>query len=156
RGAEVDGLLRRAALTVDGRCGGLDRKPLLEPRVARDVERLLAELLHAACDHVLNLRRIDARARDQLRVGAPDGVGWMGVLVVAFLDVSALDRGAHCFDDHDLAALLCHLLGSPEVGVRARRRESYPDRLASQPKARADRVAAAWRNGSPSPEAVPS
>ena len=45
RGAEVHGLLGRAALAVDGRGGRLDRQPLLQPGVARDVEALLAELL---------------------------------------------------------------------------------------------------------------
>ena len=69
RGAEVDGLLGRAALAVDGRRGGLDRQPGLQPGVARDVERLLAELLHAAGDDVLDLGRVDAGAVEHLRVG---------------------------------------------------------------------------------------
>ena len=64
RGAEVHGLLRRAALAVDGRRGGLDRQPGLQPRVARDVPGLLADLLDAAGDDVLDLgRRRSRRAR---------------------------------------------------------------------------------------------
>ena len=35
---------------------------LLEPRVTRDVEALLAELLHATGDHVLDLGRVDSYA----------------------------------------------------------------------------------------------
>ncbi len=56
-GGEVHGLLGRAALAVDRGGGRLDRQPGLEPGVAADVEALLAELLHAAGDHVLDLGR---------------------------------------------------------------------------------------------------
>ena len=66
RGGEVDRLLGGAALAVDRRAGRLDRQALLQPRVARDVEALLAELLDAAGDHVLDLGRLDARALDHL------------------------------------------------------------------------------------------
>ena len=59
--AEVDGLLGRAALAVDRRRRRLDRQALLQPGVAGDVEGLLAELLHAAGDDVLDLGRVDAR-----------------------------------------------------------------------------------------------
>ena len=62
RGSEVHGLLSGAALAVDRRCGGLDREAGLEPGIAADVEALLAELLHAAGDHVLDLGALDARA----------------------------------------------------------------------------------------------
>ena len=61
RGGEVDGLLAGAALAVDGGRGGLDREPGLEPGVAGDVDALLAELLHAAGDDVLDLGGLDAR-----------------------------------------------------------------------------------------------
>ena len=61
RGGEVDGLLGRAALAVDRRRRRLDREALLQPGVARDVEGLLAELLHAAGDDVLDLAGVDAR-----------------------------------------------------------------------------------------------
>ena len=53
--AEVHRLLRRAALAVDRRRSGLDREALLQPRVARDVERLLADLLDTPRDDVLDL-----------------------------------------------------------------------------------------------------
>ena len=69
RGGEVDRLLGGAALAVDGGRRGLDRQPGLEPGVAADVDRLLAELLHAAGDDVLDLGGIDPGAVDQLRVG---------------------------------------------------------------------------------------
>ena len=49
-GGEVDRLLRRAALAVDRRRRRLVGQARLEPRVAADVERLLAVLLHAARD----------------------------------------------------------------------------------------------------------
>ena len=61
RGGEVHGLLGRAALAVDRGRGRLDRQPGLEPGVAADVEHLLAELLDAAGDDVLDLGGVDAR-----------------------------------------------------------------------------------------------
>jgi hypothetical protein len=105
-GAEVDGLLSRAALAVDGRGGRLDRQALLQPRVAGDVEGLLAELLHAARDDVLDLGGIHAGAAQNLGVGLAEEVGGVGVLVVALLLVAAADRRANGLDDDDLAALL--------------------------------------------------
>ena len=54
-GGEVDGLLGGAALAVDGGARRLDRQTGLQPGVAGDVEALLAELLDAAGDHVLDL-----------------------------------------------------------------------------------------------------
>ncbi len=66
RCGEVDRLLGRAALAVDGGRGGLDRQAGLEPGVAADVDRLLAELLDAAGDDVLDLGGVDAGAVDQL------------------------------------------------------------------------------------------
>ena len=64
RRGEVDGLLAGAALAVDGGGGGLDRQPGLEPGVAGDVDALLAELLDAAGDDVLDLGGLDARPLD--------------------------------------------------------------------------------------------
>src|SRR5262249_33377084 len=90
----------------------LDRQPLLQPRVARDVEALLAELLHAARDDVLDLARVDPRAVEHLGVTAPEEVVRMDVLVVALLRVPAPDRRAHGLDDDDLSALLTHGSGS--------------------------------------------
>ena len=106
RGAEVDGLLRRAALAVDGGRGGLDRQALLQPGVARDVERLLAELLHAAGDDVLDLGGVDAGAIEDLRVGLAQQVGRVGVLVVALLEMPAADRRADGLDDDHFTTLL--------------------------------------------------
>ena len=105
RGGEVDRLLGRAALAVDGGAGGLDRQARLQPGVAGDVEALLAELLDAAGDHVLDLQRVDAGALDHLRVALGQQRVGVGVLVVALLLVPAADRRADGLDDYDLAAL---------------------------------------------------
>ena len=111
---EVDRLLAGAALAVDGGRRRLDRQAGLEPGVAGDVDPLLAELLHAAGDDVLDLGRVDPGALDQLGVGLGEQVGGVDVLVVALLLVPAPDRRAHRLDDHDLAApelavpVLCH------------------------------------------------
>ena len=74
---EVRGLLRRAALAVDG---GADRRlgeAGRERRVAADVERLVADLHDAAHDHVVDQRRVEVVALDERaqRVrGEVDGV----------------------------------------------------------------------------------
>src|SRR5690606_4732096 len=103
-GAVVDGLLGRAALAVDG-CGrGLHRQAGLEPGVAADVERLLAELLHAAGDDVTGLRRVDTAALEELAVGPRQQVRGVQVAVVALLRVAAADRRPHRLDDYHLAA----------------------------------------------------
>ena len=58
----VHGLLARAALAIDGRRGGLDGQTRLEPGVAGDVDALLAELLDATTDDVLDLLGVDPGA----------------------------------------------------------------------------------------------
>ena len=64
-GREVRRLLRRAALR-SRRCGrDREREARAEPRGARDVERLLADLAHAAADDLTDERGIDARPFDR-------------------------------------------------------------------------------------------
>jgi hypothetical protein len=104
RGAEVHGLLGGAALAIDGGGGGLDREAGLEPGVAADVEGLLAVLLHAAGDHVLDLLGGDPGAVDQLREGLGQQRVRVRVLVVALLGVPAPDRRPHGLDNHYLAS----------------------------------------------------
>ena len=65
-GREVGRLLARPALPVDRRGRHRLRKPGREHGVARDVQRLLTALRHAAADHVVHLRRVEAVALDQL------------------------------------------------------------------------------------------
>ena len=107
RRGEVHGLLRRAALAVDGRGRRLDRQPRLQPRVAAHVEHLLAVLLHAARDDVLDLGGIDPGTLDDLGVGLREQLVGMDVLVVALLRMAAPDRRPDCLDDYDLTPLLC-------------------------------------------------
>ena len=92
----MDRLLRRAALTVDGRArhglgpaGG-------EDRIAADVERLLADLHDAAPDNVVDDRRIDARALGQRAQHMRRQIHRVGVLVGA---VAATDGGPNRIDD---------------------------------------------------------
>ena len=107
RGGEVHGLLGRAALAVDRRGGGLDRQPGLQPGVAADVEHLLAVLLDAAGDHVLDLGGVDAGALDDLGVGLAEQLVRVRVLVVALLRMPAPDRGPNSLDDDDLTPVPC-------------------------------------------------
>ena len=119
RGGEVDCLLRRPALAVDRGRRGLDRQPGLEPGVAGDVDALLAELLHAAGDDVLDLGGVDAGPLDHLAVALGQQVRGVGVLVVALLLVAAPDRQASGLHDHYLAStelsVLSHLLPPQSV-----------------------------------------
>ena len=123
RRGEVHRLLGGAALAVDGGGGRLDRQPGLEPGVAADVDALLAELLHAAGDDVLDLGGVDPGAVDQLGVGLREQRGGVDVLVVALLLVPAADRGADRLDDDDLAALELPVAGHPEMPPRSRLRD---------------------------------
>src|SRR5439155_5522846 len=86
-------------LPVDGGRRRLDREPRLEPGVATDVEHLLAVLLHAAGDDVLDLRGLDARALDDLRVALAEQLVRVGVLVVALLGMASADRRSDGLDD---------------------------------------------------------
>ena len=70
------------------------------------LKRLLAELLHAAGDDVLDLGGVDAGAVEHLRVGLAQQVGRVGVLVVALLEVPAADRRADGLDDDHFTTLL--------------------------------------------------
>src|SRR6185295_9123095 len=86
----------------------LDRQTRLEPGVASDVEALLAELLDAARDDVLDLGGVDARAPDDLGVGRRQQRVRVDVLVVALLAMPAPDGRAHRLDDDDLSTRLRH------------------------------------------------
>src|SRR5205807_4819122 len=90
-----------------GRGGCLHRQSGLQPGVAPDVVHLLAVLLHATGDHVLDLAGLNPGALDQLAVAATEQRVGMGVLVVALLLVPAPDRRADCFDDDYLATAAC-------------------------------------------------
>ena len=63
---EVDRLLRRAALAVDGRAGHFDREAGFEHHVAADVRGLLADLRDVAEDDVADQRRVEPDAIDDL------------------------------------------------------------------------------------------
>src|SRR3954468_7679942 len=105
RRSEVDRLLGRAALQVDGGRRGLDGQAGLEPRVAAHVQPLRAELLDATRDHVLDLGGIDARALDDRLVRGAEEHVRVRVLVVALLSVATPHGGAGGLDDDDLSAL---------------------------------------------------
>ena len=85
--------------------GRLDRQAGLQPGVAPDVEHLLAVLLDAAGDDVLDLGGVDPGALDDLGVGRAEQLVGVDVLVVALLRVPAPDRRAGGLDDDDLAAV---------------------------------------------------
>jgi hypothetical protein len=102
RRAEVDRLLGRAALAVHRGGRRLDRQTRLQPGVATDVEALLADLLDAAGDHVLDERRLDPGALDHLGVRFREQRVRVRLAVEALLRVPAPDRRPNCLDDDDV------------------------------------------------------
>ena len=99
RGREVGGLLRGAALGVDCRGRDFERHPGGQPRGARDVERLLADLAHAPAHDLADLVRIEAGTVDGGPLYLAEEVGGMDRLEPA---VAAAERRADCLDDDDI------------------------------------------------------
>ncbi len=63
---EADGLLAASALAVDGRAGHGLGEAGAEERVAGDVDGLVADLGDGAGDDVVDSRRVDSGAGDEL------------------------------------------------------------------------------------------
>ena len=117
RRAEVDRLLGRAALAVDRGGRRLHRQAGLQPGVAADVEHLLAVLLHAAADDILDLAGVDPRPLDHLGVGRSEQLVRVRVPVVALLGMAAPDGRADRLDDDDFAPVAVHSTAPPFVGM---------------------------------------
>ena len=100
---EVHCLLTGSAANVDRGGAGLLGKPLLEPRRAGDPSRLLACLIDAADDDVVDLPRVDAGSRNEALVGSPEEIRRMNVLVDALLGMPAPNRRANGIDNVGLA-----------------------------------------------------
>jgi hypothetical protein len=71
-GGRIDGLQAAAAQPVDRQAADLDRQPGQQSGHSGDVAVVLAGLVGAAEDHVLDDRRVDARTLDE---GSDDGRG---------------------------------------------------------------------------------
>src|SRR5204863_7393474 len=93
----------RAALPVDRRPRGLDRQPGEEADHARDVEALLALLVGAAEDDILDRRGIEAPAREERPHAHDAQVVGADVLEDALLRMSLPDGGADSVDHYDFA-----------------------------------------------------
>ena len=93
---EVSRLLAATALTVDGCAGHMLWPASGEHCVARNVDRLLANLHDAAHDHVVNEAGVDAGAFLQRPEGFARQVDRVPVLQLA---VAATQRGANGVDD---------------------------------------------------------
>ena len=98
-GGQAGGLLRRAALGVDGGGGDAQGQAGGEPGGAADVERLLADLAHAAGDDLLDrpTGSIPARSID----GALHGGEGLGGVEGGQAALALPDGGADGFDDDD-------------------------------------------------------
>ena len=103
----MDRLLRGAALPVDRRPGYVLGEAGGEPRVASDVEGLLADLRDAAGDVVFDQARIDPGTADDLLQDLSQEIDRMEVLERA---VPLADRRPNGLDDD----------GFPDLGHRWR------------------------------------
>src|SRR5207253_2862781 len=79
--------------------------PLVHDGMAPDVVGLLAVLLDAAGDHVLDRLGRDSAALDQLDPRPAEQLVRVDVPVVALLGMTPADRRPYCLDDDDLASL---------------------------------------------------
>ena len=103
---EVHGLLRRAALPVDGHAGHLLGQPGRQPGGAGDVARLRADGVDAAEDHVVDGGGIDPGALDQRADHVRAEVGRMGAGEPA---AAPADRRTDRVDDVRFRpAVTCH------------------------------------------------
>jgi len=99
-GGEVHRLLRGAALAVDRGAGDRLRPTCGKDRRARDVEGLLADLHHAAPDHVIDQHRVDAGA---LGEGLQDVRRDVGGVDARQASAPLAQRGSDSFDDDGIA-----------------------------------------------------
>ena len=105
-GGEVDRLQARSALAVDRGACDLDREPRQQRDHAADIQPLLARLVGASPDHVLDFGRVEfAIALEQAAHAHHCEVVGADVLVIAVL-VGAADWRANSVNDyhfvHDL------------------------------------------------------
>jgi hypothetical protein len=95
-GGEVQGLLRGAALPVDGHTGHLLGEPGGQPARPRDVTRLRSDRVQAAEDDVFDGGGVDTRALDEGGENVRSQVGRMDGGEPA---VPLADGGPYRFDD---------------------------------------------------------
>src|ERR1700682_1586209 len=128
-------LLAGAALPVHSRRWSGERKTCGKPRLASDVEPLLADLRHISEHDVVDLFGFDAGSLDEFfeHHGAQDD--WMDVFEFS---IAAPDRCSDCLDDHHFAHF-CQvsfpMTVQPILGVAINRRwdaVSTPQRFAWQ------------------------
>ena len=115
-GREVDGLLGRAALAVDGGAGHVLGQAGGEPAGAGDVAGLAADGVDAAEHDVLDRGGVDAGPLDE----GPERVGaQVGGVHLRQPAAAPPDRGAHCVDDvglgHGVSSGSIHRI-SPRIG----------------------------------------
>jgi hypothetical protein len=110
----TDRLLGGAALPVNRHAGHGLRPARAERRVAGDVDRLLADLPHAAPDHVVDQRRIDPGPLGQ----RPERMGReVGRVHAGEASVALADRGPDRLDDDCVSH--ASLRVPPAVGKQA-------------------------------------
>ena len=104
-GGEADGLLAAAALPVDRDAGNRLGESGAQQRIARDVDRLVADLGDGTGDDVVDLRRVHAGACHQFAQAVRQQVGGQHVVQRA-AGLALADRGADGADDDGVAALV--------------------------------------------------
>src|SRR5215472_1291517 len=144
---QMVGLLRRAALRVDGRGRRRVWQPGGEPGIARHVGGLLSGLGDAAADHLLHGLRLDARLGDDRPQGKPQQPGRMDSGQPA---ITPPDRRPHSLDDDGLSHTQAP---SSPVGVPASARSFST----AGPTSAASKAPSCWTTGPwRHPSAIPS
>src|SRR5262252_2557463 len=147
---QVVGLLRGAALKVDGRGGDRVGQAGGEPGIARHVGGLFSGLGHAATDDLLDGVRLDARSGDDGLQRQPQQPGWMDSRQPA---VATSDRRPHRLHDDRLPH--AHAPSSP-VGSAACA-SSFSTAAPTSPGSKAPSCwsAGPWRQPSATPNRPP-
>ena len=113
-GGEADGLLAAATLAVDGDAGNRFWESGAQQCIARDVDRLVADLGDGTGDNVVDLYRVHACARYQFAQAMGQQVGGQHVVQRA-ASLAFADGGADSTHDDGVAALSHDSSLSPEA-----------------------------------------
>jgi hypothetical protein len=117
-GGEVQCLLRRPALTINGGRRHFDGESREQHRLPSDVDGLLTGLRDATEDDVLDQRRVEPRTAGDLAKHVRTEVDRVNILEVTVLLVPPTQRGTNGLNDHDISHRPVSKLGAAIRGYQ--------------------------------------